>query len=184
MGGPGGANGRRWGSGEIKLVAVELCDAAGQPTTRRATGAPLVVRLRYAARHRVARPVFGIAIYAGGLQVSGPNTRVDGRPIALVEGAGEVVYRVDALPLLPGAYTLSAAVYDEQELHPFDHHHQCYPFQVASPDGVERYGLVALAGRWEVRDSHQSSVVSYQPSAFNGPRVVPDVVGGVIRDER
>jgi lipopolysaccharide transport system ATP-binding protein len=157
--------GRRWGSGEVRLVAVELCDAAGQPTQRFVTGAPLVVRLRYEARRRIARPVFGIAIYAGGLQVTGPNTRVDGQPIPLVEGAGEISYRVDALPLLPGAYTLSAAVYDERELHPFDHHHQCYPFQVASPDGVERYGLLDFAGQWEVAVSGQPSAISYGEAA-------------------
>jgi ABC-type polysaccharide/polyol phosphate transport system ATPase subunit len=160
--------GRRWGSGEIELTAVELLDAAGQPTTRLATGAPLVVRLRYRARRRVRRPVFGVAIYAGGLQVSGPNTRVDGRPIDQVEGEGELRYRVDALPLLPGAYTLSAAVYDEQELHPFDHHHQCYPFQVVSRDGVERYGLVELAGHWEMAGSTQRLGVSPARHAIDG----------------
>jgi lipopolysaccharide transport system ATP-binding protein len=156
--------GRRWGSGEVRLVAVELCDAAGRPTQRFVTGAPLLVRLRYEAPRRVERPVFGIAIYVGGLQVSGPNTRVDGRPVAAVEGSGEVTYRVDALPLLPGAYILSAAVYDERELHPFDHHHQCYPFQVASPDGIERYGLLDLAGEWDVAGSGPSSLTELQPS--------------------
>jgi lipopolysaccharide transport system ATP-binding protein len=152
---PSPGTGRRWGSGEIELTAVELLDAAGHPSTRLLTGSPLVVRLRYHARRRVRRPVFGVAIYAGGLQVSGPNTRVDGCPIEQAEGSGELRYRIEALPLLPGAYTLSAAVYDEQELHPFDHHHQCYPFRVASPDGVERYGLLELAGSWEIVDSGQ-----------------------------
>ncbi len=142
--------GRRWGSGDVRLAAVELCDGTGRPTRRFVTGQPLVVRLRYEARRRVLRPVFGVAIYAGGLQVTGPNTRVDGCPVPQVEGAGEVVYRIPALPLLPGTYTLSAAVYDEHELHPFDHHHQCYAFQVTSPDGVERYGLLDLGGQWEV----------------------------------
>jgi lipopolysaccharide transport system ATP-binding protein len=159
--------GRRWGSGEVELTAVELLDAAERPTARFATGAPLVVRLRYRARRRVRRPVFGIAIYAGGLQLSGPNTRIDGRPVEQVEGEGEVRYRIAALPLLPGAYTLSAAVYDEQELHPFDHHHQAYPFQVASADGVERYGLIDLAGAWEIGDHPQPSAVPRASSALS-----------------
>ena len=154
--------GRRWGSGEIELTAVELLDAAGRPAVRFATGAPLIVRLRYRARRRVRRPVFGVAIYAGGLQVGGPNTRVDGWPIEQLEGEGEVRYRVEVLPLLAGGYTLSAAVYDEQELHPFDHHHQCYPFQVTSPDGVERYGLIELAGSWEITASGQLSAAGLQ----------------------
>jgi lipopolysaccharide transport system ATP-binding protein len=158
-------SGRRWGSGDVELIAVELLDAAGRPTVRFVTGAPLVVRLRYRARRRVRRPVFGVAIYAGGLQVGGPNTRVDGRPIEQVEGEGELRYRVEALPLLPGAYTLSAAVYDEQELHPFDHHHQSYPFQVASADGVERYGLIDLAGSWEIVGSNEPPAVDCTEAA-------------------
>ncbi|MBX5493072.1 MAG: ABC transporter ATP-binding protein [Chloroflexi bacterium] len=142
-------HGRRWGSGEIQLVAVELLDGQGRPTQRFTTGAPLTVRLRYRATRRVRKPVFGIAIYAGGLQLAGPNTRVDGYALDEVSGEGTLLYAIDALPLLPGAYTLSAAVYDATELHPYDHHHQCYPFRVAAADGAERYGLVALQGRWE-----------------------------------
>jgi ABC-type polysaccharide/polyol phosphate transport system ATPase subunit len=154
-------SGRRWGSGEVRLVAIELLDGAGRPTRRASTGAPLTVRLRYRAERRVVRPVFGIAFYAGGLQLCGPNTRVDGQAVAAVEGEGEVCYRIGALPLLPGHYSLSAAVYDERELHPFDHHHQSYPFQVASPDGVERYGLVQLAGAW----SHEPAPPASAPAA-------------------
>jgi lipopolysaccharide transport system ATP-binding protein len=143
------AHGRRWGSGEVALVGVELLDARGRPSQQFATGAPLVVRLRYRAARRVRRPVFGIAIYAGGLQLAGPNTRVDGYTLDEIAGEGTLQYAIDALPLLPGAYTLSAAVYDATELHPYDHHHQCYPFRVTAADGVERYGLVALQGRWD-----------------------------------
>src|SRR5205085_750515 len=89
-------------------TSVLWLDAAGRPTARFTTGAPLIVRLRYRARRRVRRPVFGVAIYAGGLQIGGPNTRVDGRPIDLIEGEGELRYRIAALSLLAGAYTLSA----------------------------------------------------------------------------
>jgi lipopolysaccharide transport system ATP-binding protein len=160
--GPAGApHGRRWGSGEVRLVGVDLLDADGLPTQRFTTGGPLVVRLRYEAARRVRCPVFGLAIYAGEAQLSGPNTRVDRLTIDAVEGAGAVVYRARALPLLPGAYTLSAAVYDERELHAFDHHHQVYPFQVVSADGVERYGLVELAGEW-----------SYEPAASRQPSTI------------
>jgi len=167
---PAAPRGRRWGSGEVRLVGVDLLDAAGLPTHRFTTGGPLAVRLRYQAARRVRRPVFGIAIYGGEAQLCGPNTRVDRVPIDAVEGAGEIVYRVEALPLLAGTYTLSAAVYDERELHPFDHHHQVYPFQVVSADGVERYGLVELAGTWSYQPSAvggQASALSSQPSAIS-----------------
>lgn len=156
------ATGRRWGSGEVRLVDVELLDASGQPTRRLRSGAALGVRLRYRAQARVRRPVFGIAFYAGGLQVSGPNTRVDGVPLEVVEGEGEVVYQLDRLALLAGAYTLSAAIYDERELHPFDHHHQCYPFLVVGADDVERYGVVDLGGRW----IHRAGAAQPEPAAL------------------
>jgi hypothetical protein len=126
----------------------------------------------------VPRPVFGVAIYAGGLQVGGPNTRVDGRPIEHLEGDGEVRYRIAALPLLPGAYTLSAAVYDERELHPFDHHHQCYPFRVTSPDGVERYGLIQFAGSWETPGSPQPTALSGKPATMGSQASAPSDPAG------
>jgi lipopolysaccharide transport system ATP-binding protein len=164
-----GAGGRRWGSGEVRLVGVDLLDSAGQPTRRTPSGSPLTVRLRYHAARRVARPIFGIAIYAGGLQLCGPNTRIDGQPIDVVQGDGELRYRIEALPLLPGHYTLSAAVYDERELHPFDHHHQSYPFQVVGVDDVERYGVLALRGRWELAAAPQPTQVGAVPAPRREP---------------
>jgi hypothetical protein len=44
------------------------------------------------------------------------------------------------LPLLPGSYFFSAAVYDKKISHPHDHHYKKYMFNVAgnplSPSGI------------------------------------------------
>jgi len=55
---------------------------------------------------------------------------------------------VAVLPLLAGRYLLSAAVYDETLLHPYDHHDRLYRFAVHNEGGNERLGTLTLGGRW------------------------------------
>ncbi len=45
-------------------------------------------------------------------QLCGPNTDFGGLRIPSLEGEGQVIYRIPALPLLEGAYAVSAAVVD------------------------------------------------------------------------
>lgn len=142
----------RWGSGEVRLTAVEILAADGDPHAILASGAPAVFRLHYQADRRVERVVFGIGIHRqDGLHVSGPNTREAGLSIEAVEGEGRVDFRIEALPLLPGSYELSASCYDQSCRHAYDHHHRRFPFRVRMEGAVEPLGLVALPARWEHR---------------------------------
>src|SRR5262245_27358282 len=52
----------RGGTGEIRYVAIELADCAGQPATMIAPGDTLVVRATYRADRAIVRPVFQIAL--------------------------------------------------------------------------------------------------------------------------
>jgi len=160
----------RWGSSGAEIVNVDFLDAQGQAVNTLRTGEPLVVRIHYQAHNRLARPVFGLAIYRedpsgsspsepalngvkgrSHVQVNGPNTKLAGYDIAAIEGRGSVDYVVDALPLLPGSYQLSVAIYDQTCLHAYDHHHRRYPFVVEEGAVSERYGLVYIPARWEHR---------------------------------
>ncbi|MCJ7735865.1 MAG: ABC transporter ATP-binding protein, partial [Anaerolineae bacterium] len=106
-------NAKRWGSGEIEIVEVELLDALGRPGMMFKTSESIVVRIHFVAHRRIEQPVFGIAIHRDdGMHISGPNTRSSGFDTAVVEGTGYVDYCVEALPLLEGAYELSATAYD------------------------------------------------------------------------
>jgi len=142
----------RWGSYGAEIVKVEFLDTQGRVADTLRTGEPLVVRIHYQAHSRIERPVFGLAIYREDhVHVNGPNTKLAGYDIAAIAGRGSVDYVVDALPLLPGSYQLSVAIYDHTCLHAYDHHHRRYPFIVEEGAVAEGYGLVYIPARWEHR---------------------------------
>jgi lipopolysaccharide transport system ATP-binding protein len=140
---------RRFGSGEVEIIGVELLDAQGSAGAIARTGAPVTFRIRYRAHQTVPQPVFGLAIHhESGTLLAGPNTLFAGLDIPAVHGEGTVDMYVAALPLLAGRYLLSAAVYDKTMLHPYDHHDRLYHFAVHNEGGSERFGACVLGGRW------------------------------------
>jgi hypothetical protein len=52
------------------------------------------------------------------------------------------------LPLLPGTYYFSMAVYDYAIIHPYDHREQQFAFQVRRGSSLERYGVVRIPCQW------------------------------------
>ncbi len=139
----------RWGTGRVRITRVQLLNKDGKETQLFETGAPLTVALHYEATERVEQPVFGLAIHrSDGVHITGPNTRIAGMEIASIEGAGELVYAIEAMPLLEGTYTLSVAVVDADDTEMYDYHDRLYPFRVRALEDAEQYGLVTLGGRW------------------------------------
>jgi lipopolysaccharide transport system ATP-binding protein len=142
--------GTRRGSREVEIVRVELLGGDGAPRTVFHTHDTVVIRMHYLAHRPVERPVFGVALYhEGGVWLSGPNTRFDDVDIPALEGAGYVDYVIAGLPLLTGRYLVSAAVYDNAMLHPYDHHDKSYRMVVQGAGVREQYGMIAVPGRWE-----------------------------------
>ncbi len=140
---------RRWGSRELEITRVEMLDDRGLHSTVVETGSSGTIRIHYLAHERVARPVFGLAIHYGEhVHLNGPNTGAAGLPIEYVDGPGVVEYRIKALPLLRGLYTLSVAAYDEHGLHAYDHHDRLYPFHVQQLRIREAYGMVWMDAEW------------------------------------
>lgn len=157
---PGG--GHRWGTGAAEIRALELLEGDGSTATV-VTGAvrtrqPLTVRLHYHCREPIARPVFGLAVHRDdGLHVTGPNTQTSGFEIDRIEGEGQLDYRIDSLPLLPGRYLLSAAIYDHDLITPFDHRDRFATLVVIEGGTRERLGVVELPGRWELAPGEKST---------------------------
>ena len=58
--------------------------------------------------------------------------------------------RDPSLPLLPGRYYLSAAVYDHDLITAYDHRDRCVPLVVVEGGTAERFGLIELDARWSV----------------------------------
>lgn len=142
--------GRRWGSHEAEVIDVRLTDGSGRPTDRIKTGDAVTVRIRYRAQKPVASPVFGLAISTvNGTLLAGPNTKFSGLQIPRIDGDGSVLYRIKHLDLLPGEYVLSASIYDEACLHPYDYHDRMYSFSVVAGIDGERYGLIRLPADWQ-----------------------------------
>ncbi|MBL7183830.1 MAG: ABC transporter ATP-binding protein [Anaerolineae bacterium] len=147
-----GDNENRWGSGEVEITEVKFLDAQGRDRRAFKTGEKMVVRLKYHAHIEVRQPVFGVAIYSSdGVHINGPNTKLSDYTVESVEGAGEIDYIVDMLPLLEGSYELSAAVYDQDGLHAYDHQHRMHTFIIQRGTVKERYGIFYIPSRWDWR---------------------------------
>jgi ABC-type polysaccharide/polyol phosphate transport system ATPase subunit len=139
----------RWGNRDIEIVGVDTLDADGQPANVFRTGDHMIITMRFAAHRRVAKPVFGLAIYReDGVHLTGPNTRMGGYPIEAVEGSGEIHYRVAAVPFLPGRYVLSVSAYDYDLVTPYDHRERVGMFTIVEGGTQERFGLVQLPATW------------------------------------
>ena len=79
------------------------------------------------------------------------NTKKEGFLIDSVEGKGFVQYEVDSLPLMPGTYLFSAAIYDFSGMHPYDHWEQYWKFNVLESKTVtHRYGLISMPSQWKI----------------------------------
>jgi len=141
-----------WGSGEATILDVRFLDAYGRERHVFFSDEPMRARVRYQAQRRIEKPVFGVAIYrSDGIHVNGPNTRFSGYDIDCIEGEGEIDYVVESLALLEGSYDFSAAIYDYECVHPYDHQHRTYKFLVQRGAVSESYGLVYMPSHWEHR---------------------------------
>ncbi|MBP8950421.1 MAG: ABC transporter ATP-binding protein, partial [Candidatus Promineofilum sp.] len=141
---------RRWGSRLIEITGVRLLDDDGRETTIFHTGDSLRVEIAYVAHEPVSEPEFGLALYRhDGLHIAGPNTRVGGLAMGVVEGSGVVCYAIEQLPFLPGRYQLSAAIHDSARPHAYDFHEEGYAFRIVEGGTREKEGLLALSASWE-----------------------------------
>jgi len=149
----------RWGSGEVEITKVEFLDGRGRARRLFKTGDYMRVRIHYNAHRKIERPVFGVAIYSSdGLRLNGPNTKTSDYEIDWIEGPGYIDYIIDDLPLLKGTYEFSAAVYDHSCTHPYDHHERLYSFRVQQGAIKERYGMLYIPCRWNLKARSRSFI--------------------------
>ncbi len=144
--------GQRWGTGQVEITRLELLKD-GTPLASAAvrTRDALTVRLHYRCAQPVDRPVFGLAIHRDdGVHLTGPNTRMGGLDIERLSGEGAIDYTIEQLPLLPGRYYLSAAVYDHDLITPYDHRDRFAPLVVIEGGTLERFGVIELPAHWSL----------------------------------
>jgi len=144
------SHGSRWGTFLAEIVKVELLDAQGNPPDYFVTGDFLRLRMHYRTHSRIAEPTFGLAFYrSDGMHVNGPNSVRSGYEIPYLEGSGYMDYIVEHLPLNPGTYELTAAIYDHDSTVAYDHHHRMYLFDVRSETTWSEEGVVHIDAGWE-----------------------------------
>jgi lipopolysaccharide transport system ATP-binding protein len=157
-------DGQRWGTREIEITHVELCNAGGQPRTTFNTGDLLTIRLHFRCAGSIEHPVFGFGIsHQSGVHLFGPNTKFAALEIDHVSGTGSISYTIPELPLLEGQYTLSAAVVNETDTVTYDYHDRAYNFRVAYSPQAAGYGMVQLHGPWQVESKTEHSRTIARP---------------------
>jgi lipopolysaccharide transport system ATP-binding protein len=156
---------RRWGTGRIEITQVRLCDSGGAPCAIFVNGAAMEIRIDYRVRGRVEDPIFGLGIHhENGTLISGPNTGFGRLHIPFVEDAGQIRYRIPALPLLEGRYLVSVSSHNRADTEMYDYHDRAYAFEVYPGASSERYGLVTLSGNW-IPDEQQGEVLRPEAQA-------------------
>ena len=146
---PESEHGKRWGSGEAVIRQIEFLDDHGESVEGFQYGSKFTARIQYDARLRIHSPAFGVAIYReDGVHVTGPNTAYADFPIDDIYGSGTVDYVIDALPLTPGRYEFTAAIYDHYSVHPYDHRQREFSFRVLPSEAASREGVVNIPCRW------------------------------------
>ncbi len=144
------------GTGEARVLRVQLLDATGMERDRFRTGDSLVVAVTFRTTERLARPIFGVALFrSDGVYVFGPNTRFDGVLDGTYHGVYTYFVHYPKLPLLAGTYRLSIAIFDQGHVAPHVWHNQLYSFEVAQD--VEDHGIVRLPHRWGLLTWHEPS---------------------------
>jgi ABC-type polysaccharide/polyol phosphate transport system ATPase subunit len=145
-----GTSQNRFGTQQAEITRVELLRADGTTPVSFTAGEAFRLRLHYRTNERIEWPTFGLAFYRrDGVHVNGPNSVKDGYEVPYIEGTGSVDYVIDELPLNPGRYELTAAIYNHDSTVAIDHHHRLYPFEVSSRTGWNEEGVVHIAARWQ-----------------------------------
>ncbi|MSQ00596.1 MAG: ABC transporter ATP-binding protein [Myxococcales bacterium] len=144
------------GTGEARILRVQLLDQAGVEHQQFQTGQALVVAVSFRTTEPIEDPIFGVALFRNdGTYVFGPNTGFDEVLKGHYHGVYTVFCHYPELPLLAGTYRVSVAIYDRGHVRPMAWHNQLYEFTVVQ--AVEDHGLVRLVHRWGLLAHHHGT---------------------------
>ncbi len=150
----------RRGSGEVQFTIIRLLNGDENETSAFQMGDTLVIEMGYHAHQRVLSPSFDVAIYAdNGARVCTATSRLSGCTSDHLAGEGVVRCAFDSIPLVPGGYSVSVALFDQEDLNPYDQWYRAVAFTVDSELigdarwhlSQEHHGVVYLPPDWEYR---------------------------------
>lgn len=139
---------KKEGTNEARIKEVKIYNPHKKETIRFKVGEGITVKVHFVVDQEVNEPHFGIAIFReDGVYCYGPNTLFDGHTVHKFnkgEGFFSIEYRS---PLLrPGAYRLSAAIWDKNEVWAYDYHVAFYKFEIIGENSDGQ--LLDLRHRW------------------------------------
>jgi ABC-type polysaccharide/polyol phosphate transport system ATPase subunit len=151
-----------WGTREVQLRDPRLLGPDGR-TDRFLSGQPLTIEVDVDARAPVATPIFGVAVHTvEGAAVYATNTRMDSLTIDRIAGRSTLRFRVPALPLHEGRFTVSLAVVSQDEsivYHWLERRLEFSVFPLAT--GM---GPVDMSGTWRLDEDAPSAAAPTQLS--------------------
>jgi fumarate reductase subunit C len=153
----------RPGTGEIKILGLEILDEAGAPQNEFGVGDFVRFRMHYLAREPVDNPVFNVTIsilYSE--PVTGMRTDVDGLQPGPIAGEGYVDITIPNLNLLPNVYTLDAVLLHEDGYTYFDRVNKIAHLKVRG--GLLINGTAYLPHAWDLGKPDDSTPVLNQIS--------------------
>lgn len=144
------------GTGEVRILRVQLLDGNGVEHQQFPSGVGLLVAVTFRTTEPIDDPIFGVALHRNdGTYVYGPNTGFDGVLRGTWHGVYTFFVHYPELPLLAGTYRVSVAVYDKGHVAPMAWHNQLHELVIVQD--VEDHGLVRLPHRWGVVAHHDET---------------------------
>ena len=124
--------GQKLGTKEAVITSVKFMNRWGFESQSFRSGQSLKIRVVFDAKNIIKEPHFGIAIFKNdGVYCYGPNTQFDQQVIKEIKPGSswfELIYQ--ELLLAPGDYKVSVAIWDKNEILPFDYHSGCYDLKI------------------------------------------------------
>jgi ABC-2 type transport system ATP-binding protein len=143
---------REWGTGEARIVDVQLEGGEGAERRQFLSGAPLAVRLRVEARQAVAAPRIAVEFrdangsLLGSNEVAAADIGWDGAP-----GRVEVRFEIPQLPLADGRFQVSAALTHPETTRQYHRIDPAAEFTVFRDEHVR--GWFRFDGEWTLVES-------------------------------
>jgi ABC-2 type transport system ATP-binding protein/lipopolysaccharide transport system ATP-binding protein len=142
-------NADREGSGAVRITEVSTVDDDGEPRSLAANGEPVTFRIAYEVNEPVEGPIFFIDfITENGIHLAGPDSWRGGLRLGRVTEPGVLEMRLARLPLLPGVYSVKAAVASASLDEVYDRTlHECR-MRVRHKGPYLAPGIITLDGEW------------------------------------
>jgi ABC-2 type transport system ATP-binding protein len=135
----------RWGMGGVRIKNLEITstDHKKIPILNFEDKFELTIELEKEEKYKNTPFTIGLAfINQDNVTIAGPNTLVS----AIDPSSTYIKYKVDKLPLQPGDYALTVAIFEKESEEAFDFYDRALAFHVVSDKAPQ--GLVSLEGTW------------------------------------